>query len=191
MISGGDYVTGHDPATGRETWRVGGLNPGASRMFRIVASPVAVDGMIYAPTRNRPLLALSAGGTAAGPPVVTWKWDERGGPDVPTPVCDGRLFYMVDDSGMATCLDAKTGEVHWGPRRTVSGTVSSSPILADGKIYITNEEAITVVLKAGREFEVLASNELDGTYTLSSPVTDGRHLFVRTSSHLYCIGNAP
>jgi outer membrane protein assembly factor BamB len=66
--------------------------------------------------------------------------------------------------------------------------VSSSPILADGKIYFTNEESITVVLKAGLQFEVLAQNELDGTKTLSSPVTDGKRLYVRTASHLYCLG---
>ena len=96
---------------------------------------------------------------------------------------------LTDDSGLATCLDAKTGTVLWGPERTAAGTVSGSPILADGKVYFTNEEAITVVLKAGPEFEVLAENELDGTYTISSPVTDGRRLYVRTSSHLYCIGN--
>src|SRR5260221_13993330 len=58
VVSGGDYVTGHDPETGREIWRAGGLNPDRQANFRIVASPVVADGMIYAPSRRRPLLAL-------------------------------------------------------------------------------------------------------------------------------------
>jgi outer membrane protein assembly factor BamB len=192
VVSGADYVTGHDPDSGTELWRVAGLNPRSAPNYRIVASPLYADGMIYAPTRIRPLLALRVpDGTTSTTPEVAWKWDERGAPDVPTPACDGKRFYMVDDSGMATCLDAKTGEVIWGPQRTVQGTVSSSPLLADGKVYITNEEAVTVVLDAGPEFKILATNELDGTYTLSSPVPSGSQLFVRTSSHLYCIGAPP
>ena len=185
VISGGDYVTGHDPATGAELWRVAGLNPQKNRMYRIIASPVAVDGMIYAPTRVRPLLAIRA---SEGDPEVAWTWEQQGSPDVPTPVCDGEYFYMINDSGMATCANAKTGETVWGPERTVSGNVSSSPVLADGKIYFTNEEGVTVVLEAGPAFNMLAANELDGSYTLSSPTPAGEHLFVRTGTHLYCIG---
>ncbi len=188
VISGGDYVTGHDPATGKEIWRAGGLNPRRQGNYRIVASPVISDGFIYAPSRRRPLLAIRAGGrgdvTASH---VAWKWDERGGPDVPTPVTDGKYFYMVDDSGMASCLDAKTGKLIWGPERTAPGTVDSSPLLADGKIYITNESAVTTVLAAGPQFKVLATNELDGSYTLSSIAVAGKQLFLRTGTHLYCI----
>jgi outer membrane protein assembly factor BamB len=79
-------------------------------------------------------------------------------------------------------------EVVWGPERTAQGNVSASPLLADGKIYITNEQAVTTVLAAGDKFEVKATNELDGSYTLASPAVSGSQLFVRTESHLYCIG---
>jgi outer membrane protein assembly factor BamB len=192
VVSGGDYVTGHDPETGREIWRAGGLNPGKNANYRIVASPVVADGMIYAPSRRRPLLALRAGGVGD---VTTsrfaWKWDDRGGPDVPTPVCDGKYFYMADDSGMVTCLDAKSGKLLWGPERTAPGTVDASPLLADGKLYITNESAVTTVLAAGPQFKVLATNALDGSYTLSSIAVSGRQLFLRTSTHLYCLGEKP
>jgi outer membrane protein assembly factor BamB len=192
VISGADYVTGHDPETGRELWRVGGLNPQKRPNYRIVASPVFAGGMVYAPTRNRPLLAIDLSGPEApDDDAVAWKWDDNGSPDVPTPACDGERFYMVDDKGVATCLDARTGQVIWGPQRTVQGTVSGSPLLADGRLYFTNEEAVTVVLSAGPTFEILATNQLDGTYTLSSPVPSGRHLFIRTGQHLYCIGATP
>jgi outer membrane protein assembly factor BamB len=188
VISGGDYVTGHDPETGKEIWRAGGLNPQRQGNYRIVASPVVSDGFIYAPSRRRPLLAIRAGGkgdiTATH---IAWKWEGRGGPDVPTPVTDGKYFYMVDDSGYATCLDAKTGKLIWGPERTAPGTVDSSPLLADGKLYILNENAVTTVLAAGPQFKVLATNELDGSYTLSSIAVAGKQLFVRTGTHLYCI----
>lgn len=189
VISGGDYVTGHALETGKELWRAAGLNPRRAANYRIIASPVVHDEMIYAPTRNRPLLALKAGGSGdVSESHLAWKYEAAGAPDVPTPVTDGTYFYMVDDSGMVTCLNAKTGEVIWGPERTATGTVSSSPVLADGKIYFTNERSQTVVLKAGPEFELLATNELDGTYTLSSMAVAGNQLFIRTSDHLYCIG---
>lgn len=190
VVSGGDYVTGHDPASGEEIWRAAGLNPNKNGNFRIVGSPVVADGMIFAPTRNRPLLALRAGGKGdVTTSHLAWKWDDDGGPDVPTPVSDGKYFYMVADGGLITCIEAKTGKTIYGPQRiSVGATVDASPLLADGKLYITGENAVTVVLAAGPEFKPLASNDLDGTFTLSSIAVSGRQLFLRTSTHLYCIG---
>lgn len=189
VISGGDCVTGHDPDSGEELWRVNGLNPQAAPNYRIVASPLAAGGMIFAPTRVRPLTAIRLDDEVRpGDDDIAWQWTERAGPDVPTPTCDGELFYMISDSGLATCLDARTGELVWGPERTEQGTVSSSPVLADGRIYFTNEEGVTVVLAAGRTFEQLAANQLDGSYTLSSPVACGDRLYIRTGKFLYCIG---
>jgi outer membrane protein assembly factor BamB len=107
---------------------------------------------------------------------------------VPTPVSDGKYFYMVDDQGLVTCLDAKTGLAIWGPERTALGNVSVSPVLADGKVYIINEAGTTTVLAADLELKVLATNELDAGYTLSSPAISGSQLFLRTAEHLYCIG---
>jgi outer membrane protein assembly factor BamB len=189
VVSGGDYVTGHDPETGKEIWRAAGLNPENRRNFRIIASPVVADGMIYAPTRKTPLLALRSGGSGdITTSHLAWQWQGGAGPDVPTPVSDGRYFYMVDDRGLVTCLNAKSGQLIWGPQRTAPGTVSASPLLADGKLYITNEQAVTTVLVAGPKFQKLASNQLDGTYTLASIAVAGRQLLLRTSVGLYCIG---
>lgn len=191
VVSGADWVTAHDPASGAEIWRAGGLNPEKRGNYRICSSPLVVDGMIYAPTRNRPLLALKAGGRGdVTTSHLAWRFNDKGGPDVPTPVCDGTFFYMVNDRGIATCLDAKTGAVVWGPERTAMGTVSASPLLADGKLYITNESATTTVLQAGGSFTVLATNQLDDGYTISSMAVSGRRIFMRTSQHLYCIGTS-
>ena len=186
VITGGDVVTGHDPATGKELWRAGGLNPENAPFYRIVASPVVHDGIIYAPTRVKPLLAFRAGGRGD----ITKShlvWSAPFGPDVPTPVTDGKYFYIVGDKGIVWCLDAKTGKEIYGPVRIKPGDYSASPVLADGKIYATSEEGLTTVIRAGEKFEVLAENSLN-EYCLSSPAVSDGQIFIRTSGHLYCIG---
>ena len=186
VITGGDAVTGHDPETGRELWRADGLNPTRQRDYRIVASPFVRDGVIYAPTRVRPLLALRPGGRGdVLDSHVIWSTDN--GPDVPTPVTDGEYFYVVNDRGIVFVTDAKSGEPVYGPQRIRRGTYSASPVLADGRIYVTNESGMTTVLRAGPEFEVLAENDFDD-YCLSSPAVSEGQLFIRTTGYLYAIG---
>jgi outer membrane protein assembly factor BamB len=186
VITGGDCVTGHDPANGKELWRANGLNPENNPFYRIVASPIIFNEIIYAPTRVKPLLALRAGGRGD----VTSShvlWSTVNGPDVPTPVTDGKYFYIVNDRGIVWALDAKTGAEVYGQQRIKPGTYSGSPVLADGKIYITDEDGLTTVIAAGPKFEVLAQNPLN-EYCLSSPaISDGR-IYIRTSGHLYAIG---
>ena len=186
VVTGGDVVTGHDPATGRELWRANGLNPDNDGSYRIVASPVVFGELIVAPTRERPMLVLKAGGRGD----VTRShvlWSFGNGPDVPTPVTDGTYLYVINDRGIMWCLDAKTGKEIYGRQRLSPGTYSGSPVLADGKIYITNEDGLTSVVKAGPKFELLASNDFDD-YTLSSPAVSDGQIFIRTAKHLYCIG---
>ena len=186
VITGGDAVTGHDPADGRELWRADGLNPTRNGAYRIVASPVVHDGVIYAPTRVRPLLALRPGGR--GDVLDTHVlWSTENGPDVPTPVSDGTYFYVVNDRGIVFAMDAKTGAPVYGPERIQPATYSASPVLADGRIYITSEDGLTTVLRAGPRFEVLAENDL-GDYCLSSPAVSDGQIFIRTSAFLYAIG---
>ena len=186
VITGGDCVTGHDLATGKELWRANGLNPENQQFYRIVASPIVFNDIIYAPTRIKPLLALKVGGRGD---ITTSHllWSTANGPDVPTPVTDGKYFYVVNDRGIMWCLDARTGAEIYGQQRIKPGTYSGSPVLADGKIYVTNEDGLTTVVQAGPEFKVLAENPLND-YVLSSPaISDGR-IYLRTSQHLYAIG---
>jgi outer membrane protein assembly factor BamB len=186
VITGGDVVTGHDPATGKELWRVNGLNPDNDGSYRIVASPVVHGELIVAPTRERPMLVLKAGGRGD----VTRShvlYSFGSGPDVPTPVTDGTYLYVINDRGIMWCLDAKTGKEIYGRQRLPSATYSGSPVLADGKIYITNEDGLTSVVKAGPAFELLAQNDFDD-YTLSSPAISEGQIFIRTAKFLYCIG---
>ena len=186
VITGGDVVTGHDLETGTELWRADGLNPRNNGAYRLIASPLVVGDIIVAPTRVRPMLALQAGGRGD---VTTshrlWSFDD--GPDVPTPVSDGELLYVVQDNGVAHAVDMATGEPVYSDQRLEPGTYSASPILADGKIYASSEDGVTTVYRAGREFEVLATNALPG-YTLSTPSVAGGYLYIRAGSTLYAIG---
>jgi outer membrane protein assembly factor BamB len=92
------------------------------------------------------------------------------------------LLFIVSDGGVATCLAAKTGEVHWQER--MDGDYSASPLLADGKVYFLNEEGLTTVIEPAKEFKVLATNQLEGRTLASLAPLDGAMLF-RTDTHLY------
>jgi outer membrane protein assembly factor BamB len=189
VISGGDVVTGHDPATGKELWRARGLNPKNNPFNRIIASPVAVGNLVIACTRENPMLAIRTGGRGDVTDThIAWTF-EKGGPDVPTPVSDGTLLYIVNDRGVVHALDVKSGNVVYGPERIRPGTYSASPVLADGRIYITSEEGVTTVFAAGPKFEVLSENAVD-EYVLSSVAVSNGQIFLRTDKHLYAIGDA-
>ena len=187
VITGGDVVTGHDPATGKELWRVDGLNPKNNPFNRIIASPLVVGEIVIAPTRERPMLAIKAGGR--GDVTNTHKlWSFDNGPDVPTPVSDGKLLYSVTDKGVAYALDVRTGNVVYGPERLKTDNYSASPVLAEGKIYITSEnEGMTSVYRSGPKFELLSENPLND-YCLSSPAISEGQIFIRTTGHLWAIG---
>ena len=186
VLTGGDVVTGHDPDTGVELWRADGLNPRNNGAYRLIASPLIVGDTIIAPTRVRPMLALKAGGRGdVTTSHLLWSFDS--GPDVPTPVSDGELLYVVQDNGVAHALDLTTGDPVYTDQRLEPGTYSASPILADGKLYATSEDGVTTVYRAGREFEILAKNSLPG-YTLSTPSVSDGHLYIRAGSTLYAIG---
>jgi outer membrane protein assembly factor BamB len=188
VVSGADYVTGHDPKTGEEIWRVPGLNPTANPIQRIVASPVVVGQRIFVPSRVKPLLVLDASGRPDGE-TPTVAWSTTSGPDVPTPAIDGEYMNILTDRGIMWRLRAETGEVVWGPERVEPSTYSASPVVAGDRIYVTNEAGLTTVVAAGDSFEVLAENKID-EYTLSSmAIVDGQ-IFLRTADHLYCLETA-
>jgi outer membrane protein assembly factor BamB len=152
-------------------------------MQRIVASPIVAGEMIFVPSRVSTLLALDAGGK--GTPRVAWSTDD--GPDVPTPAVTEDYVFILRDRGTMLCLNRRTGSVVWGPERIDAAVYSASPVVADGRVYVTSEEGKTTVLEAGPEFRVLAENSVE-EYTLASlAVADGQ-IFLRTAEHLYAIG---
>ena len=185
IVSGGNYVTGHDLTSGKELWRAGGLNPTDDTNYRTIASSLVVGDVVLVPSRRRPFIAFRTDGK--GDVTESKKlWSTDYGPDVPTPTSDGERLYIIDDKGIALSLKVSDGSTVWDRSRLEPGTYSASPLLADGKIYATSEDGTTTVLKAGDTFEILAVNRLDD-YTLASPAAVGNQLFIRTAEYLYCI----
>jgi outer membrane protein assembly factor BamB len=184
IVSPGAYrAAAYDPLTGREIWRVG-YDDGFSNVPR----PVAGNGLVYIATgfQQPTLLAVRTDGTGdVSRSHVAWKIS-RGAPLTPSPVLIGELLYFVSDGGVASAVDARTGEFIWQHR--LSGTFSASPVFADGRIYFQSEEGVTIVLAPGREFRQLATSQLDGA-TLASPAIAAKSFFLRTATHLYRIAN--
>ncbi|MCY4074936.1 MAG: PQQ-binding-like beta-propeller repeat protein [Acidobacteria bacterium] len=178
-------TTGHDPATGEEIWRVRYPNG-----FSNVPRPVHGHGMVYVSTgfQTPVLLAVRTDGTGdVTRSHIAWRL-RRGAPLTPSPILVGDELYVVTDFGIATCVDAHTGDIHWQQR--LGGNHSASPVFVDGRIYFQNEEGITTVIAPGTEFRELARNRLDGVTLASMAVSDGA-LFVRTDTHLYRIEEQP
>lgn len=188
LVAGGDYVTGHDPASGQEIWRSGGFNPDNDKFYRQICTPGVVGEIVVGCIKKGPTVACRAGGQG----LVTKSnalWSTREILfDVPSPVSDGTYLYILSDPGLMSCVDPRTGEARYKKERLPRATYSASPLLADGKIYVTSEKGRTTVLAAGPEFKVLSENPLDDDYTLSSIAVSGGNLFIRTSSSLYRIG---
>lgn len=187
IVVGGDYFTAHDPKTGEELWRCGGLNPRQDQFYRAVCSPAVVGQMVFACIKQGPFVACKGGGKG----LVTdthVAWTTKSGCDVPTPVSDGTYLYVLNDGGLLSCYDPATGKAFYEKQRLPGGPYDASPLLAEGRIYCTSEKARTTVVAAGPEFKILGENPLDDDYTLSSIAVSGKEFFIRTSSHLYCIG---
>ncbi|HET9942887.1 MAG TPA: PQQ-binding-like beta-propeller repeat protein [Terriglobia bacterium] len=183
VISIGAYrAAAYDPTTGREIWRVR-YGDGFSNVPR----PVYSHGLVFIGTgfQEPSMLAVRPTGTGDVTDTHVAYSIERGAPFTPSPLIVGDEFYMVSDIGVASCLDVKTGKIHWQQR--VSGNYSASPLFADNRIYFLSEEGVATVIAPGKEFRRLAVNTLDGTTFASIAVSQGT-LFVRSDTHLYRIG---
>lgn len=182
ITPGSGVVCALDPKTGAELWRCR-----YGEGYSVIPKPVFGHGMIFVSSGyDKPVLhAIRADGKGDVTDThIAWKL-EKGAPHTPSPLLVGNELYVVSDAGIASCLDAKTGQVHWSER--VGGNYSASPLLADGKIYLQNETGTGVVLKPGKTFERLAENALGEKTLASYAVTDGA-LFIRSEKHLYRIG---
>lgn len=180
------FVAGYDPKDGREIWRAR-----YPEGFSIITRPVFAHGLLFiSSSYMKPVLYAVKPAGAKGDVTDThlvWK-HEKGAPNTPSPLVVGDELYFVSDSGIASCLDARTGKLHWSER--LGGGFSASPILAEGRLYFQNEEGVGYVLKAGKTFELLAKNDL-AERTLASPAVTDDTLFLRSKSHLWRIGSAP
>jgi outer membrane protein assembly factor BamB len=182
---GAHRATAYEPRTGKEIWRVG--YPGG---FSNVPRPVFGHGLVYIATgfQQPSLLAVRADGTGDVTRThLAWRLD-RGVPYTSSPLLVGDELYIVSDVGIATGLDAKTGETLWQAR--LPGHYSASPVFADGRIYFQSEDGVTTVLAPGRLFRTFATSTLDGSTLASMGVADGS-FFIRSDTHLYRIASPP
>jgi outer membrane protein assembly factor BamB len=183
VVSVGAYrAAAYDLQTGKEVWRVR-YDDGFSNVPR----PVAGHGLVYIATgfQQPSLLAVRPDGMGDITRThVAWSL-QRGAPLTPSPLIVGDELYIVSDIGIASCVDAKTGQPHWQQR--LGGNYSASPVFADGRIYFQSEEGLTTTIAPGKAFRKLSTSQLDGAM-LASMAVSGGSIFIRTDSHLYRIG---
>jgi outer membrane protein assembly factor BamB len=184
ITPGSGVVQALEPATGTEIWRVN-----FDQGYSVVPRPVFADGMLFVCTGyDKPgLLAIRVDAESKGDVTkshLAWRLDKFV-PHNPSAIVVGGEFYCVADNGVLTCVDAKTGKVHYQER--CAGPSSSSILHAGGKLYLLDERGQGVVVQAGTKMKVLANNEI-GERCLASYAVVGSDLLLRTAEHLYRIG---
>ena len=171
----------YNPFNGKELWRVEERSQHSAS-----TRPVIGQGMIFYPTgfSTGQLFAVRTGGNGIITDThVAWKL-KRGVSTKPSILLVDDLIYMISDTGIASCVEAKSGEVIWQKR--IGGEYSASPVYADGRVWLFSEEGKTSVVRPGRTFELLAENQLDDGF-LASPAIANNAFYLRTRTHLYRI----
>lgn len=181
MVSpGAKAAYAYDPRTGRELWMV------HYGCWSAAARPLVSQGLalILTGAGKTELWGVRLGGQGdVTDSRVAWKY-EKSAAKTASPVIVDDLLYMVNDDSTVTCLEVATGQLVW--RERVGGNFAASPIVADGRIYFPNQQGKTTVLKPGRTFAPIATNTL-AIGCMASPAADGKALYLRTKTHLYCI----
>ena len=185
IVNGQRSVYAYDPDRGTELWRCGGTT------YEVIPTPVVGYGMVFcASGRAGPTLAIRPGGRGDVTRTHLAWTSPRGSPFVPSPILYGEYLYTVNDmASIVTAFDAATGKVMWQGRLGVARRegFSASPVAVDGKLFFTNDDGETFVLRAGPTFDLLHVNRI-GERTLASPaLVDGRW-YIRTDRHLAAIG---
>ena len=179
VSSGAKAHYGYDPKTGKELWRFEERNNHSA-----ATRPVAGFGMVFIPVgySQGQVVAIKLGGHGLlGPESLAWRL-KKAAPNKPSLLLIDDLLYAINDGGIATCLDAKSGDVVWSER--IGGNFSAAPIFADGRIYACNEEGKVTVIAPGRQFKILSESSLDAGF-MASPAVSDHSLFLRTKTHLY------
>jgi outer membrane protein assembly factor BamB len=186
VVNGQNAVVAYNPENGNELWRVSGPT------MEVIPTIVVGHGLLFSSSgRAGPTLAIRPGGQGDVTRThLAWS-SPRGSPFIPSPILHGEQLYMVNDmTSIATAFDAKTGRTLWQNRLGAARRegFSASPVTVDGKVFFTNDEGETFVLRGGSEFALLHVNAI-GERTLASPaLVDGRW-YIRTASHLFAIGS--
>jgi len=209
VVLGGDFepnqrLMAYDLTDGAERWWVAGLPPCGK------STPVIGDGMLffaapdiimdteaekrnperaaqfYANNASRVVAVRPGGKGEVNQTNIAWS-EHKGVPGVPSPLYYNGHLYTIQNGGIVFSRVAKTGELVYSGRLGVPGYYYSSPVAADNKVYIASEEGVVVVLDAGEQLKILATNKLDGAIMATPALADG-NIYVRTENHLYAFG---
>jgi len=195
VTNGSHLIRAYDPATGKERWSLG------PHSEVTVGTPVVGHGLVYVTGGYppvRPVYAVRGGGHgdislaegATSSEHVAWM-NDRDGTYIPTPIVYGEELYTLSNSGVLITYDAKSGERLYRERAAGRGGVAftASPVAAAGRLYLASEEGEVYVVRAGKKFELLATNPV-GEVVMATPAISGDTLYIRSLGHVFAFGEA-
>jgi outer membrane protein assembly factor BamB len=185
IVAGSNKARSYDLESGKVIWEVAGL--GANT----IPQPVRQDDLVFLMTgyRNPMLMAVRLGreGDLTGTDAIVWS-QTKGNSYTPSPVIFDNKLYVLTDTGMVSCYNARTGEPFYHQTRLPKAySFKSSPVGANGKLYLATENEDVVVLRMGEKFEVLATNTMTDQVFIATPAIAGGELFLRSKTTLFCI----
>ena len=194
VTNASNYIRGYDPRNGRELWRLGGSSkitaptPVFADDLFIVASGRAPERPIFAVRPSaRGDLTLPEGKSSGG--AVAWSWTGRGS-YMPTPLVYNGIVYVLANNGVLDAYDVRTGAEIYRQRLPLVGSgYSASPVAADGKLYLSNEDGEMLVITAGRAYHHVATNSM-GELLMATPALSDGVMYVRSSASLFAIGRS-
>ena len=178
---GADWVYGYNPRNGAELWKI---NYGVLG-FSNVARPIIGHGMFYISTCFMKAEIHAYRYQGLEKPELAWKMI-KGAPKMPSPILVGKQLYVINDGGILTCVNAISGDLIW--RERIGGEFSASPTYANGLLYFSNRDGKTIVIKPGKELNVIAENTIDGTAHMASITPFQNSFLLRSEEGLYRIG---
>ena len=185
IVSASRKVHAYDFETGKPIWECAGLGQNT------IPAPVTDGSLVFVMSgfRDPNLLAIRLGreGDLTGTDAVVWQ-NQRGNSYTASPVLAGGKLYVLTDSGMLSCFDAKTGTAYYQQQRLPKPyNFKASPVAAGGKLYLASEEGDVIVVKMGEKFEVLATNTLEGQMFVGTPAVVDGEIYLRGQNTLFCI----
>ncbi len=185
VTNGTEWIIAYDPGTGKELWRTRGVESNA------IHTPLVGDGVVIVtagfPAKKTIAIKPGGSGDVTKTPQILWTY-EKGTAYVVSPILYGGLVYLLNDRGVVTALDARTGEIKYeGGRVPVPASFMGSPIAANGRLLLTSEDGDTFVIKAGPKHEVIGTNSVGEPVYTTPAISNGR-IYIRGEKHLFAIG---
>ena len=185
IVSGSNKLRSYDFNIGKVIWECAGLGTNT------IPQPVRQDDLIFAMSGyikpNLMAIRLGREGVLTGTDAIVWS-QAKGNSYTPSPVIYDNKLYVLTDNGMVSCYNARTGEPYYHQTRLPKTySFKSSPVGANGKLYLASENEDVLVLRMGEKFEVLATNTMTDQIFIATPAISGGEIFLRSQNQLYCI----